>query len=48
MFRATGKPFRYGWSQGLLALSLGLFIYLYGTWVYLTVYAKYVFGDNVT
>jgi hypothetical protein len=44
MFRATGKSFRYGWSQGLMAFSFGVFIYLYGTWVYLTVHAKYVFG----
>lgn len=44
MFSASGKPFRYGWSRSLLALALGIFIYLYGTWVYLTVYAKYVFG----
>ncbi len=44
MFTATGKPFRYGWSRCLLALTMGLFVYLYGTWVYLTVYAKYAFG----
>jgi len=44
MLTATGKPFRYGWSRLLLALTLGVFVYLYGTWVYLTVHAKYVFG----
>lgn len=44
MFTASGKPFRHGWSRLLLALALGVFIYLYGTWIYLTVYAKYLFG----
>ncbi|GAA0545371.1 M23 family metallopeptidase [Chitinophaga japonensis] len=44
MLTATGKPFRYGWSRLLLALTLGLFVYLYGTWVYLTVHAKFAFG----
>jgi len=32
------------WSGVFLACSLATFIYLYGTWVYLTIYAKYVFG----
>lgn len=44
MWTATGRTFRNGWSLLLLALALGIFIYLYGTWVYLTVHAKYAFG----
>lgn len=28
----------------LLGLSLAVFLYLYGTWVYLSIYSKYVFG----
>jgi hypothetical protein len=47
MFTASGKPFRHSWSILLLALALGVFIYLYGTWVYLTVYAKYAFGISL-
>ncbi|ATL47847.1 hypothetical protein COR50_12125 [Chitinophaga caeni] len=31
---------RMGW---LMSLSLGVFVYLYGTWVYTTVYLKYAF-----
>lgn len=42
--RSFFKVYRHSWSGMLLALSLGLFIYLYGTWVYLTVTAKWVFG----
>jgi hypothetical protein len=41
---AAGKAFKYGWHQLLAAFSVGLFIYLYGTWVYLSINAKYVFG----
>jgi hypothetical protein len=44
MWTAAGRTLRSGWSRLLLALALGVFIYLYGTWVYLTVHAKYVFG----
>ncbi|RYD55778.1 MAG: M23 family metallopeptidase [Sphingobacteriales bacterium] len=33
-----------GWHRLLVALSLGAVVYLYGTWVFLTVYLKYVFG----
>lgn len=41
----TGKILlRDSWSRLLLGVSLGVFIYLYGTWVYLTIHAKYVFG----
>lgn len=38
------KVYRHSWSGLLLALSLGLFIYLYGTWIYLSVTAKWAFG----
>lgn len=45
LFRsASRKPLADGIVTGLLSASLGLFIYLYGTWVYLSIYMKYVFG----
>lgn len=42
--KASRKPQRDGILTALLSISLGLFIYLYGTWVFLSIYAKYVFG----
>lgn len=42
--KACRKPLRDGILTALLSLSLGIFIYLYGTWVFLSIYAKYVFG----
>lgn len=44
VYSATGNPLRSSWSRLILALSLGTFIYLYGTWVYLSINAKYGFG----
>ena len=44
LFTAGKIHLRDSWSRMLLAISLGVFIYLYGTWVYLTIHAKYVFG----
>lgn len=44
LFTAGKILFKDSWSRMLLAISLGVFIYLYGTWVYLTIHAKYVFG----
>lgn len=44
LFTACGTVLRHSWSRVLLALALGVFIYLYGTWVYLTIHAKWVFG----
>lgn len=42
--KACRKPLRDGILTALLSFSLCLFIYLYGTWVFLSIYAKYVFG----
>lgn len=42
--KAAGKPLMVSWSSLLLGLSLGGFLYLYGTWVYLSFYLKYLFG----
>jgi len=44
LFIAGGILLRDSWSRLLLAVSLGVFIYLYGTWVYLTIHAKFAFG----
>lgn len=44
VFIASGRVFRQSWSLMLLGLALGVFIYLYGTWIYLTVDAKWGFG----
>ncbi|MBP1652194.1 MAG: Peptidase, partial [Bacteroidetes bacterium] len=43
-YTAAAALFRHNWSRLLAGLSLGVFIYLYGTWVYLTIEAKYGFG----
>lgn len=43
-YTAAAALFRHNWSRLFAGLSLGVFIYLYGTWVYLTIEAKYAFG----
>ncbi|MFY0254252.1 M23 family metallopeptidase [Chitinophaga sp. 30R24] len=43
--KAGGKLFSAANSYLLLGLSLGVFLYFYGTWVYLSIYTKYVFGS---
>jgi hypothetical protein len=44
VFMTSGRTFRNSWSLLLAGLSLGVFIYLYGTWIYLSVEAKWGFG----
>jgi hypothetical protein len=44
LWRSSGKRLSASWQGQLLAISAGLFIYLYGTWVFITIYAKYVFA----
>lgn len=44
LLRATRKGIANGWSGVLLAISMAVFIYLYGAWVYVSVYLKYVFA----
>ncbi|NLR81305.1 M23 family metallopeptidase [Chitinophaga eiseniae] len=44
VWKAGNRPLRGTFSYLLLGLSMGLFLYLFGTWVYLSIYAKYVFG----
>lgn len=41
--RGLQRGLHYGWPMLLCGLALGTFIYLYGTWVYLSVYLRYVF-----
>jgi len=44
LYKLRGKKTYNNWSLLLLSVSLGIFIYLYGTWVFLSVYTKYVFA----
>ncbi|MBW8684887.1 M23 family metallopeptidase [Chitinophaga rhizophila] len=44
VFMASGRTLQRGWSLLLAGLSLGVFIYLYGTWIYLSVDVKWGFG----
>ncbi|WP_212005858.1 M23 family metallopeptidase [Chitinophaga sp. HK235] len=44
LYRAGHRPLARSYTILLLGLSLGIFLYLYGTWIYLSVYTKYVFG----
>lgn len=44
LWKAGSRPLRASWSYLLLSFSLGVFLFHYGTWVYLSVYSKYVFG----
>ncbi|SEW53637.1 Peptidase family M23 [Chitinophaga arvensicola] len=44
VWKAGSRPLPATFSYLLLGLSLGVFLYLYGTWVYLSIYSKYVFG----
>ena len=38
------KARRVHWSLAVLAVPLAVFIYLYGAWIYVSFYSKYVFG----
>jgi len=42
--RAAKKPLNQSWSALLLSSSIAILLYLYGTWVYLSVYTKYAFA----
>ncbi|WP_295117344.1 M23 family metallopeptidase [uncultured Chitinophaga sp.] len=44
VYTASRKPLPDAGFQAALSLALGLFIYLYGTWVYLSIYIRYGFG----
>lgn len=43
-WKGTSKDLRHNWHQPLAALALGSFTYLYGTWVYISIQGKYLFG----
>ncbi len=40
----TRRSGRHNWQLVVLSVSIAAFIYLYGVWVFASVYAKYVFG----
>ncbi|WP_423737919.1 peptidoglycan DD-metalloendopeptidase family protein [Chitinophaga caseinilytica] len=44
MRRGTRRPFPDALYTILFSLSLAAFVYLYGTWVYGSIYLKYIFG----
>ncbi|HVI43375.1 MAG TPA: M23 family metallopeptidase [Chitinophaga sp.] len=44
LWKSSRKPLSKSYSSILLGLSLGLFLFLFGTWVYLSIYAKYTYG----
>jgi len=43
-YRATRQPLKDAIFTAALSVSLALFIYLYGTWVFLSIYSKFAFG----
>ncbi|WP_143307314.1 M23 family metallopeptidase [Chitinophaga vietnamensis] len=44
IWKAGGRPLSAVLTYLLAGISLGIFLYLYGTWVYLSVFTKYIFG----
>jgi hypothetical protein len=44
VWKAGSRPLRATYTYLLLGLSMSVFLYLYGTWVYLSIYSGYVFG----
>ncbi|PSL48083.1 peptidase M23-like protein [Chitinophaga niastensis] len=44
VWKAGSRPLTATFTWLLMGLSLGVFDYLYGTWVYLSIYSKYIFG----
>jgi len=44
LWQVSKEPFAGSWHRLLLALTLAVFVYLYGAWVFLSVYLKFVFA----
>jgi len=44
VWKAGSRPVRKTYSYLLLGLSLCIFLYLFGVWVYISIYLKYLFG----
>jgi hypothetical protein len=42
--KGSKRQLNQGWHLILLSLAIAIFIYLYGAWVYLSIYLKYAFG----
>ncbi len=47
VYQASRFSLRTSWHALTLAVSICSFVYLYGTWVYLSIYAKYLYGALV-
>lgn len=43
-YRAQTRAWRYSWHRVWIGLSLAAFIYCYGAWVFISVYARYAFA----
>jgi hypothetical protein len=43
-YRATRQPLKDAVFTAALSVSMALFIYLFGTWVFLSIYCKFAFG----
>ncbi|CAL1517305.1 M23 family metallopeptidase [Chitinophaga sp. MM2321] len=44
LWKAGSRPLAQAFMYLLPGLSLGVFLYLFGTWIYLSLYSKYFFG----
>jgi hypothetical protein len=44
LVRGVRKPLKYSWHRILFSASLALLMYLYGAWVYVSIYCKFAFG----
>lgn len=47
LWKSSGIALACSWHRTLVTLSLGGVVYLYGTWVFLSVYLKYAFGFSL-
>ncbi len=44
LVRGVRKPLKYSWHRIFFSASLALLMYLYGAWVYVSIYCKFAFG----
>ncbi len=44
LVRGVRKPLKFSWHRIFISISLATLMYLYGAWVYLSIYCKFGFG----
>jgi hypothetical protein len=44
LIRGVRRPLKYSWHRIFLSASLAVLMYLYGGWVFLSIYCKFIFG----